>query len=224
MNWNETIIGNAISAIIGSVVTYVLTTICEKKKQKRQEEKEMYKNKPEIIVTKANFINEDECEMQLLVAQFIVDKNNNFSYSKKYKNKNEYIFKDYILKNIGKTPIEELEVVTTNKKYNSVFDINSADIFMENGLINYGWMWDRKIFPDQELKLRLYFHKEMIITSSLLAPFIIQYNGSNGLYWEQAFFESEYKIYSPMKISHKQYKDNISTKKAMECFEKPWLW
>ena len=230
MNWNEilnNILGNAINGLISGVFTVIgvlLTIKNQNKKEKRQEEKEIYKNKAELTVTKGNFINENECDIQLLVAVFKVDENINFSYSEKYKNKNEYVYKDYIIKNVGKTSIEELEIVTTNKKCVSIFNIKDAEFCMENGMIHYGSIWDKKIFPNQELKIRLYCHKEMVVTSLLSSAFIIQYNDSNGLYWEQPFFENEYKVYSPRKVSYKEYRENISTDIAMECFEKPWLW
>lgn len=223
MEWTN-ILGNAVGVVIGSIIGSLLTDRNEKGKERRQEQKENYKNKPELIVSKAEFKDEKEVDMSLLLAVFETDQNINFSYSSEYKNRDEYVFKDYIFKNIGKNPIEELEIVITNKGFVSIFDINSAKYFIDNEAINYGCMWDKKIFPNQEIKIRLYFHKDRVITSTFSCAFIMQFQDSNGLYWEQPFFESDYKVYSPRKISYKEYRENTSIKKAMECFEKPWLW
>ena len=99
-----------------------------------------------------------------------------------------------------------------------------ADAFMNDKFINYGCNWDKKIFPEEQLKIRLYFHKDIVISSGLSCAFSIQFNDSNGICWEQAFFENDCNLYSPRKISYREYKDNITVEKALECFEKPYLW
>ena len=211
MNWEDliiNIIGNAINGLIVGIFTVIgvkLTIRNEKRKEEKQERKEKYNNKPELIVNKYETENEEDLDVKLLVAQFEVDKDVNFEYSDKYENKNEYIFRDFIFKNIGKTPIESLDIVSTYKKNVSIFNSKNAEIFMQSGLINYGYTWDKKIFPGQELKVRLYFHKDILIRSAISCAFIIQFNDSNGMYWEQPFFENDYKLYSPREISYKEY-------------------
>lgn len=221
------IIGNAINGLIVGIFTVIgvgITLRHEKKKETRQERKEKYNNSPELIVNNYKTENNEDFDIKLLVARFEADENINFKYSKEYKDKNEYICKDFIFKNIGKTSIESLDIVSTYKKNTSIFDIEYADIFMKNGSINYGYIYDKKIFPGEELKIRLYFHKNIIISSGMSCAFVIQFNDSNGVYWEQSFFENNCNLYSPREISYKEYKDNISVEKSIECFEKPYLW
>lgn len=223
MNW-ENIWSNIISALIGSFAGAMLADRNEKKKEKRKEQKENNKNKAELIVKKGEFSNNEKIDINLLIAVFERNTDCSFNYSSNYNNKDEYVFKDYILTNIGKTPIEELEIVISDKRFASVINMKYVKEFIDNGFINYGYIWDKKIFPMQEIKIRLYFHKEKVITSAFSSAFIIQYRDSNGCYWEQAFFENDYNLYSPVKISYKEYRQNASIEKAMECFEKPWLW
>ena len=212
MDWIEivvNIIGDAINGVIVGIFTVIgvgITIRNERKKEKRQEEKEKHNNKPELIVNRYENKNEENIDMALLVAAFSVDKNINFEYSDKYKNKDEYISEDFVFQNIGKTAIETLYIVSTCKKNTSIFNVKYADTFMNHGAINYGCIWDRKIFPGDELKIKLYFHKDFIPSST----FIIQFDDSNGMCWQQTFFENDCKLYSPIKISYREYKENIS--------------
>lgn len=193
------------------------------KHEKKKEANERYRDKPELIVDKCKVENEEDIDMKLIVAKFKVDENENFKYSEEYKNKSEYIFKDFIFKNIGKTAIESLYIASTYKKDTSLLEFEYGEYLMEKGIINYGCMWDKKIFPEGELKVRLYFHKDIVISSGLSCAFIIQFNDSNGKYWEQPFFENKYNLYSPRELSHKEYKDNISTEETIKYFERQYL-
>ena len=226
MNWEEVvnnIIGNAVNGLISGIFTVigvVLTINYQKKNERAKEKKEKYKNKAELVAEHGSFSKDNEVDMQLLVAKFQGDRELNFKYLDEYKNKDEYIYKDFVFNNIGKTPIEELEIFTTHKKCISILEMQHAELYMNHGFITYNSMWDKKIFPNQELKVRLYFHKDLVIFNTL----IIQFRDSNGIWWEQPFFESDAKVYSPREISYKESRDNVSIQKAMECFEKPWLW
>lgn len=226
MNWEEVInniIGNATNGLIAGIFTVIgviITNNFQKRNEKAREKKRKYKNKAELVAEHGDFKEDNEIDMQLLVARFQADRELNFKYSNEYKNKEEYIFKDFVFKNIGKTPIEELEIFTTYQKCISIFRIQHTELYMDNSFITYHCMWDKKIFPNQELKIRLYFHKDIIVFNTL----VMQYRDSNGMWWEQSFFESDAKLYSPREISYKESRDNVSIQKAMECFEKPWLW
>lgn len=196
----------------------------QKKRDKKEEKKEKDSNKPELTVRGCNKDEEINWDIQILVAKFDANDNINFVYPEEYKNKNEYIFKDFVFQNIGKTPIESLYIVSNYKKNISIFDIEFADEFMKEGYINYGCMWDKKIFPGDELKVRIYFHKNWIVTSNYSSAFFIQFQDSNNNCWEQALFEQNYNLYTPREISYKDYRRNISIEESIKCFEKPWLW
>lgn len=230
MSWEEVIaniVGDAINGVIVGVFTVIgvgLTLRHNKRKEERQEKKEKYNNRPELTVDYYKNESEKNFDMQLLVARFEVENKTDFKYSKLYENKDEYVHKDFIFKNVGKTAIESLDIVSAYKRNTSIFNMANADRYMELEAINYGCLWDKKIFPDGEIKVRLYFHKDIIVGSGFSCAFIIQFRDSNGICWEQPFFENNCNLYSPREISYKEYNNNISVEKTMECFEKPYLW
>lgn len=143
-----------------------------KEKRKTTGKKGENKNKPELIAKEYKGTNKEKFDMEILVAKFDVDEDINFIYPKEYENKKDYVFRYYIFKNIGKTAIESLYIISNRKCDISIFNFEFAEKFMKDGHINYSCMWDKKIFPNDDLKVRMCFHKKWIATSNISCAFL----------------------------------------------------
>lgn len=192
---------------VGNIICTIIGKKYEKQKEETEKLEEKYKNKPELTVKRIkekNII----LDMNILVAMFLKDEKGNINYLKEYENRDEYIYRDYLFTNIGKTTIEYLEIVSVNRGKISIFDMKSSDISLKNNFINYFCTWDKRIFPKESIKVRIYFHKNRIINSWFSCAFILQYEDTNSFYWEQNFFESSENLEKPIRKTYKSFKDD----------------
>jgi hypothetical protein len=72
--------------------------------------------------------------------------------------------------------------------------------------------------------LKISYHKDAIIPGLFSAPFSIGMVDDNGRYWTQPLFAPQEKVYDSRAMSWKEYKEQMQTKTAEECFKSPWLW
>lgn len=226
----ENIINSIISGLISGAITIVgvLITIRNDNKWKRKEErKNIFKEKPKFSVQKAE--DEAKADIQVLVASFecIKDDENGiqFVYDKKLKKDKEIVSKDYIFENTGKSAAKYFSVIMNEKKHFSIFEYSRRKSWLESRFINYYVLYDKKeIEPGQTIRLRLYRHKDENFSSYAYAGLSIYFTDEYGNYWEQPFFNGDAKLYGPYQKTHKDYIDDISTDTALECFENPMLW
>lgn len=166
--------------------------------------------------------------MEIFIGTFKVEYNKEkeykISYSQNIKNKKNHCYKDIIIKNIGKSDIECLDIVSTNKKGLILCDYNSLNNLVDNELICYDYCYDKKIRVGESIKIRIYYEynkQPHLMWSSTLA---FLFEDQNHNYWEQPFFYEKDNIYAPYEISYKELKKAVTTDDAYECFEHPWLW
>lgn len=166
--------------------------------------------------------------MEIFIGTFKVEYNKEkeykISYSQNIKNKENHCYKDIVIKNIGKSDIECLDIVSTNKKGLILCDYNSLNDLVDNKLICYDYCYDKKIRVGESIKIRIYYEynkQPHLMWNSTLA---FLFEDQNHNYWEQPFFYEKDNIYAPYEISYKELKKAVTTDDAYECFEHPWLW
>lgn len=240
MNYSKEIIIAVISALAGGFITYLFDRLKERKKDKRDaiaKLDEERKNRPEFLITemKDSFnrpgtcIDSQPCDTEIFVAGIKnVYVENDIVYpefDEAILDKKSWVCRQFTLKNVGKTVIYEVHIISNYIKDTCIFDIKSiSDDIIKNGWLNYSELLDRRIAPDESFTLKICYHKDKIITGFISAIFEIGIRDDNGKCWVQPFFAPENKLYESRKIPYKEYRDYILPDKAIECFKKPYLW
>lgn len=233
MSLNDVIVsiaGDMLNGLIVGVFTVIgvgLTIKNENRKARKKEEKERIGNKPEFIVEKSDFSTDEVCDIVAFGSPLLLETKDNvikFNYPEKIKNKDEYVHYDYVLKNIGKTATTEFDLITTNQQKTVLFNYDELESYIKNPMINYNCIYDKKIFPNQELKIRIYYHKDMQFSSFISSILSILYCDEYGYQWKQPFFEDKCKLYQPHQIISEEYRTYVNIETALECFREPWRW
>jgi len=233
MSLNEVIAsvrGDILSGLIVGIFTVIgvgLTIKNENRKAKKEEAEKRIDNKPEFIVEKSIFANDEVCDIVAFGSPLLLETKDNvikFDYPEEIKNKDEYVHYDYIFKNIGKTSTIEFDLITTNQQKTVLFNYDELESYIKNPMINYNCMYDRKIFPNKEIKVRIYYHRDMQFYSFISSILSILYCDEYGYRWEQPFFEDKFKLYQPHQITSEEYKNHTTINAALECFESPYKW
>ena len=228
----NTILEAIITGLIGGFFTVVgvkITIANENKWKKREEKKKKFNEKPKFKFKKGTFRSENEADISIFAAPFVAKRDEKnyiqFEYDDKLKENDKVVYYDYVFENIGKNAATEFSIVINSQKNASILDFENKNEWMEKHLINYSSLYDkRSIESGESIKLRIAYHEDVQFSSCFSATFSILYKDEHGNYWEQPFFERQGKIYEPFEITYKDYLDMVMTKKAMECFEQPWLW
>lgn len=226
-----------LATIIGIIVGWLLNFLTTKyfrkedKKEKikdlnRKEKQEQFENKPELYIGEIKGHSNVDIEVFIGTFETKYDENKNYEiiYSKNIKNKKNHDYKDIVVKNIGKSDINCLDIISTNKRSIILTDYNALDTLVDNQSVWYSFCYDRKIRVDDEIRIRIYFEKgkqPYMLFSSTLAFLFEDQNHNN---WEQPFFYEEEKLYPPHSISYKEYRQMVTTDDVYDCFEQPWLW
>jgi len=236
---NETVIA-VISALIGGFVTYSF----DRKKESRKEKKDLLakleeqrKNRPEFLITnmKDSFnrpgtcIDTQPCDIEIYVAGIkkvnIKDEIVFAEYEDSIFDKKTWVCRQYTLKNVGKTVVYGVDIISNYKKDTCIFNVKAIDEkVIKLGILNYSVLLDKRIAPDESFTLKLCYDKEKIITGFVSAIFEIGMRDDNGINWVQPFFAPENKLYESRKISYQEYRENLLPDIAIECFQKPYLW
>ena len=242
---NEIIIA-LISAGISSIITYLTSLILEKRKEKREDRLEarkeriaIFQNRPEMAVvdykdyiSRTSYGIKQTCDIDLFVAH--IDKvtaTGNKKNDKVYAHYCEEDFESkdwccaiYTLKNAGKTDISTLDIICNFKKDTCIFEIENAKKWASDNLLNYWHCYDKKIRVGETLTVKFCYHKDHIITGPISAIMSIVMHDDNGRHWTQPLFAPLDKLYDSRQISYKEYRDDIGTEIAEECFKRPYLW
>ena len=74
------------------------------------------------------------------------------------------------------------------------------------------------------MSLKICYLEDVIMPGMVSAPMSIGMIDDNGRYWTQPLFAPQDKVYDCRSISVKEYREQLRTDTAEECFKKPWLW
>lgn len=225
----ETIIDPLISGLIGGCATVigVLITIWnENRWRKKRERRTIFNEKPKFSVKKVE--DEQKADIQVLIVPFecVKDDDNEiqFIYDRKFKKDKDIVCTDYIFENTGKSAAKYFSVIMNEKKHFSIFEYSRRKSWLESKFINYYVLYDKKeIEPGKTIRLRIYRHKDEEFSNYACAGLSIYFMDEYGNYWEQPFFNGETKLYGPYQKNYKDYRDDISTDKALEYFENSML-
>ena len=227
------------NAIVASLITLFLSTLIqvffrisdrkynEKQENKKNRRKE-FENKAEFII---NNMEDDGTipHIHLFMTDFDVKVINNktdveFYYSKDILNKKKYNHLKFYLKNIGNADINQLDICATAQKNTMLCQVDDIKFFTENKLVNYSYLFDRKIMKGKAIMIDIAYLPDSKICNTFSSELALIFRDSYGNLYEQPFFLQQENLYEPRSITNKEY--NIYTKPdtAIECFKNPWLW
>lgn len=194
----------------------------KKRARKERVERENFKNKPEIICFEAKKKGKIDASLFVGVVNIKFYSKHNYvvNYSKTICNKDRHAYKDYIFKNIGKSDINMLDIVSTDKRLFFVIDYDSLDSLVKDKSLWYDFCYDQKIRVGQSKRVRIYFERQnmpSLIYKPVLSCLFVDANGN---FWEQPFFYEDSKLYFPHAITDKEYVSAIRADNFYEHFKK----
>ena len=228
------------NAIVASLITLFLSSLIQvffrRSDRKYNEKQENKRNRRKEFENKAEFIINNNMEddgtiphIHLFMTDFNVKVINNktdveFHYSKDVLNKKKYSHLKFYLKNIGNADINQLEICATAQKNTMLCQVDDIKVFTENKLVNYSYLFDRKIMKEKAVMIDIAYLPDSKICNTFSSELLLIFRDSYGNLYEQPFFLQQKNLYEPRSITHKEY--NIYTKPdiAIECFKNPWLW
>jgi len=229
-----------ISAFVGGVITFFFDRIKESREEKKkefQQKEEERKNRPEykIIEMKDYFDNpgvnvrEKTCDVEvfLLPIESVKIEENDVvaKYDKSMLDKDLWVCREYTLKNVGNTTIYDTDIVSVIKKRVCLFDVRlMTKEYLEFGSLNYSELYDNRIGVGENFTLKLCYNQDKIIGGTMSANLVIGIRDDNGDCWMQPFFAPDDKLYKSSMVPYKDYKDELRSDIAIECFKNPNLW
>lgn len=230
-----------IGAIIGSAITGIISILCEiirinhqNKKEKAKEQKEVFINRPELkTVDYVNSIDNPDsinkiCDIDVFIVPIDdVSIENGYldvTYNLNYFEKKNWCCVIYTFKNVGKTDISSMDIMTVNKKNSCLFSSDEAFYYANHGLLNYSYCYDKKIRENETFTLKICYYKDKIATGLFSATMSIGMVDSFNHHWQQPLFAPSEKIYDSYSVDVKRYYADIKTDDAIECFKNPCLW
>lgn len=223
-------------SLITLMVTIVFQIIMTKSDRRYNEKQENKKNRRKEFENKAEFIIDNNMEddgtiphIEIFMTDFDVKVINNktdveFYYSKDILNKKKYNHLKFYLKNIGNADINQLDICATAQKNTMLCQVDDIKFFTENKLVNYSYLFDRKIVKGKAIMIDIAYLPDSKICNTFSSELALIFRDSYGNLYEQPFFLQQENLYEPRSITYKEY--NIYTKPdtAIACFKNPWLW
>ena len=235
-----------VSAVAGGIITLLTTLILDRRKEKREDQleaqktqREAFQNRPEMqivdfkdYIIRTGYGIKQKCDIELFVAHIdhvTVEGKKKRSivcahYNEHHLNTSEWCCVIYVLKNAGKTDISTLHMIWHFQESSCIFPADYARQWAAGNSLNYGYCFDTKIRAGETISLKICYHKDAIVSGLLSAPFSIGMIDDNGRCWTQPLFAPQEKVYDSRAMSLKEYKKQMQTQSAEECFQKPWLW
>lgn len=222
-------------SLITLMVTIVFQIIMTKSDRRYNEKQENKKNRRKEFENKAEFIIDNNMEddgtipqIEIFMTDFDAKVINNktdveFYYSKDILNKQKYNHLKFYLKNIGNADINQLDICATAQKNTMLCQIDEIKFLAENKLVNYSYLFDRKIMKGKAIMIDIAYLPDSKICNTFSSELALIFRDSYGNLYEQPFFLQQENLYEPRSITHKEY--NIYTKPdtAIECFKNPWM-
>lgn len=154
----------------------------------------------------------------------IVDDEIHIKYKQELLNKNDWVSVTYHFKNVGNEDILCLYVINNLQKTSVLCDVDSLEYCIDHELFSCSECYDQIVRKEETFSLKVYYHKESVMSGTFSAGVTIAMEDRNRRYWTQSLFTPENKIYEVHPIKYKDYINEIRIDKAIECFKKPWLW
>lgn len=228
------------NAIVASLITLFLSTLIQvifrKSDRKYNEKQENKKNRRKEFENKAELIIDNNMEddgtiphIHLFMTDFnakVVKSKTDveFHYSKDVLNKKKYSHIKFYLKNIGNADINQLDICATAQKNTMLCQIDEIKFLVENKLVNYSYLFDRKIMKEKAIMIDIAYLPDSKICNTFSSELALIFRDSYGNLYEQPFFLQQENMYEPRSITHKEYNIYTKTDTAIECFKNPWMW
>lgn len=215
-----------IMSLLGVLLGWKLNNISNEKIELKKEKQKQFENKPELYIEKED--KDLEVSLEVFVGTFNVkyDENKNYEivYPKDICNKKKHEYKDVVIKNIGKSDIECLDIVSADKRRFILTNYASLESLVKLKAVYYSYYYDRKIRVGEKIKIRFYYLKGKEPYSIVCSTLLFLFEDSNHNYWEQTYFYDRDNVYSPHEISYKEFRITVTPDEAYDCFENPKLW
>jgi len=228
------------NAIVASLITLFLSTIIQVlfriSDRKYNEKQENKKNRRKQFENKAEFIIDNNMEddgtiphIELFMTDFNVKVVNNktdveFYYSKDVLNKKKYNHLKFYLKNIGNADISELDICATFQKNTMLCEVNEIKFIVENKLINYSYIFDRKIMKEKAIIIDIAYLPGSKICNMFSSEIALIFRDSYGNLYKQPFFLQQENLYEPRPITYKEHNIYTKTDTAIECLKNQLMW
>ena len=215
-----------IMSLLGVLLGWKLNNLSNEKLELKKEKQKQFENKPELYIEKED--KDLEVSLEVFVGTFNVkyDENENYEivYPKDICNKKKHEYKDVVIKNIGKSDIECLDIASADKRRVILTNYDSLESLVKHKAVYYSECYDKKIRAGEKIKIRFYYLKGKEPYSVMCATLLFLFEDSNHNYWEQPYFYDRDNVYSPHGISYKEFRITVMPDDAYECFEDPKLW
>lgn len=232
------IISAIAGAISGGVVNLLLEVRKERKeadREKKKAYKKAYENRPELeIVDYKNYIErtsygvKKECDINIFLGKIervsVEDGCVTAHYCEENFNSNDWCCIIYTFKNVGKKDIACINPICMYKRDTVLCDVKFIKQILGEGILSYTTWYEKEVHAGDTFTMKVCYHKDCVISGMLTAIMDMGMEDVDGIHWVQPLFAPDNKIYQSSMMSYKEYREQLLPDKAMECFEKPWLW
>ncbi len=228
MNNVLTVIGIIVSivGVIVSILGIIIPVILAKSKEKREnkinkkkEQQLIFEQRPEFSIEEyKNYLDrpgygiKQKCDIGVFLS-FVVNetkegcKNLNLREDDFVKENWCCIF--YKIKNIGKTDIKYIDIVSNQKRVIGVFNSENIE-HVDKTFINYCESLDRIVKVNEEITLKICFNKDRILHSLISANLCLGIIDENDHYWMQPLFVPDKKLYNSYRVNKKDYLERVN--------------
>lgn len=227
-----TIIGVIVGGLMSSFTAIYISN--KEKKERRKEEylkekKIQFSKRPELKITKVSTNDNIIPNFEVFLAPFEVKYGNTHKkyemhYPKGILNKKNHKYKDFYIKNIGKTAINQLDICATFKNHNTLVAYDSLEYIVNEKFVDYSYCYDKKILKNDEIIIRIYYLENYQMCHPFSSTLAILFRDDYDNLWKQPFWYEKDNLYEPSQISYKEYLSYVNMNDALDCFEHPWLW
>jgi hypothetical protein len=235
------IVSLCISAVIGLINVKISIDnhrmkIDEFSREKEKYNREVFDARPrlEIVRKSDNFLDSEKqdhaVDIDCLVVKIedcqLSDGEPIFIYDKKNLNRDEWVSVEFVLKNVGKSTVSESWFAWNSPKDTALFDVkgDSYILTIQNQFLNYRVLSTKTLKTNDEISIRINFHKDRIMSGWFMAEASIWLFDEYRKIWMQPLFVHTGEIYDSTKKSFKEFKDFTDIEAAMKCFKDPILW